>query len=393
MIAPTHYASHAELLRPLRPGKLSLGGIIVPATRPATELIPTLVLGASLNVPIVVLCSGHALPYEVIDQAARVDGAQCTAIDMFSLSLYDDMPPFETQTDQFAEAIGGAYGDLSLKRNLGLLIGRLAGWTTLLFLDDDIVGLSPTKVRRAVGALEHLAVVGMPATEFPDNSVVCHARRRFGVGQHQGVFISGSALTVNVETANSFFPSVYNEDWLFLAPHLDRRLVTSGATSRQKPYYPFDSPDRAVRQEFGDVLAEGLIGHLHTGTLARLPSHKYWAAFLSKRAALIAASIEGCNKRKQNPMARDAMKALKEAEKSRSLIETNTLVEYLDAWQSDLSAWRGHIRQFNPVGSMEKALAELGLLGSALTTEPARGRKSCSDRTLDVTVGGVSSSR
>jgi hypothetical protein len=302
------------------------------------------------------------------------------------------MPTFATETGGFLDATDGAYGDLSLKRNLGLLIGRLAGWGTLLFLDDDMIGLSAAKVRRAAGSLDTFTAAGMPAREFPDNSVVCHARRRFA-GAAQDVFVSGSALVVNVDTADSFFPAVYNEDWLFLAPQLDRRLVTSGGPSGQIPYYPFDSPDRAVRQEFGDVLAEGLIGHLHEGGLAELPTKKYWAAFLSRRAEVIAAGVAGCRRNKDNPMARDALLALEWAEKTRSGIAAGTLVDYLEAWRSDLVIWQDHIRGLTSVGSLAKALAELGLGGSALTASgPSRRWPSHDDQLLDVMREGVSSS-
>jgi hypothetical protein len=389
--APTHFTSHADLLRRLQPGSMPLGGVVVPSIRPAEHLRFAMSLAADLGVPIVVLCSGLCLPRAVVELAKTIRGARCTAIDMVSLKAYANMPAFATETERFADATDGAYGDLSLKRNLGLLIGRLAGWRTLLFLDDDMTGLSAAKVRRAAGALGECVAAGMPARDFPDNSVVCHARRRFA-GAAQDVFVSGSALVVNVDTADSFFPAVYNEDWLFLAPHLDRRTVTSGGPSHQKPYYPFDSPDRAVRQEFGDVLAEGLIGHLHTGGLAVLPSRKDWARFLSERADVIAAGLAGCRENKLNPMARDAAKALAEADQRRRAIEATTLVDYLEAWRSDLTTWRRHIRTLESVGSLDKALAELGLQASALTTDSALRRwRSYDDRLLDVMLEGVSS--
>jgi hypothetical protein len=338
----------------------------------------------------VILCSGRSLPYDLVEQAKAID-ARCTSIDMVGLKAYAGMPIFETE--RFECATDGSYGDLSLKRNLGLLIGRMAGWKTVLFLDDDIAGLSVNKVRRVVSALEHCAVAGMPATDFPDNSVVCHARRRFTSGETQDVFVSGSALAVDVERANSFFPSVYNEDWMFLAPHLDRRSVTSGYHSEQKPYYPFDSTDRAVRQEFGDVLAEGLVGHLHTGNLEELPTRKYWASFLARRADIIADGVDGCYANKHNPMARDAIKALEGAERKRSMIETTALMQYLVAWKADLLMWKKHIDGVTSVGRLGKALAELGLQGSALTNDrTSRRQKAKGVQLLDVTVRKVSSS-
>ena len=392
MSAPTQYSSHAALLKPLRPGTFPLGGIVIPAVRPPSELMTAARLAASLDVPAVFLCSGQARPYEIIERAEMIDGARCFAIDMVTMRAYADLPVFETE--EFTEAVDGAYGDLSLKRNLGLLIARLADWKTLLFLDDDIFGLSAAKVKRAAGALEHVAVVGMPATEFPDNSVVCHARRLVD-GEQQDVFVSGSALAVNVERADSFFPPIYNEDWLFLAQQVDKRAIARNHVARQLPYYPFDSPRRAERQEFGDVLAEGLIGHLHTSRLAEPPTLRYWRAFLRKREELIETAIRSCEGKRENPAARDAIVALKRAERTRSKIDPRTLVQYVTAWQKDLTRWSDHLQELSPVGSLDKALAQLGLLSSAMATSAALSilGPPAPEPLLDASSGRVSLSR
>jgi hypothetical protein len=368
--APPQFSTHADLLQPFRSGSLPLGGIVVPATRPAAEQMAAVKLGAGLDVPVLVLCSGHARPYEVIGLASQVPGAHCGAVDMVTLKSYADMPKFDTE--EFPDAIVGSYGDLSLKRNLGLLIGRLAGWKTLLFLDDDIYGLQAAKVRRTVGALGHFTAVGMPATDFPDNSVVCHARRCFVPQEKQDVFVSGSALAVKLDGADSFFPAVYNEDWLFFAPQLDRRTVTRNGAVKQKPYYPFDSPERAVRQEFGDVLAEGLVGYLHDSRLGRGPSTVYWRSFLRSRADLINTAIAECRVNKRNPAARDAIQSLEEAAVARSEIKTAMLDDYMSAWRSDLKVWRDYLRGRSALGGLDKALADLGLLGSTMWTPKAQ---------------------
>ncbi|MFL6129721.1 MAG: hypothetical protein ACJ73E_11725, partial [Mycobacteriales bacterium] len=295
-------------------------------------------LGAALGAPVVLLCSKQARPAEVVQRASSVRGARCVAVDL-ETDYEPDWPKFGTS--MFPDAIFGAYGDLSLKRNLGLLIGRMVGWKTLLFLDDDIFGLSTAQVKQAVGALQHHSVVGMPARDFPDNSVVCHARRfdpSPAPKEEQDVFVSGSALAVNAQETESFFPQIYNEDWLFLVPHVDRREAASHAKVRQERYNPFDSPERAARQEFGDVLAEGLIGYLHQKPmmLDRLPSQGYWKAFLSHRADLIATAAENCRQQAgRNPYARDALRALKCAEAMRSAIQPKVLVDYVAAWQAD----------------------------------------------------------
>ena len=352
--ASFHYRFHARLLARPRPGDARLNGIVVPAARPARNLVPALRLGAALDVPVVVMCSRYTRPRDVTTVVADVPGARCTVVDLTRGSRGVRLPRFATSG--FAAAFVGAHGDLSIKRNLGLLIGRAAGWRTLLFLDDDIHGLRPASARRAVGALQHFAAVGMPARRFPDNSVVCHARR-FLPGGRQGVFVSGSALAVRVDRADSFFPEIYNEDWLFLAPHLDRRDVAADGPVQQLPYAPFEMPDRATAEEFGDVLGEGLIGHLHHGSLSRPPSVRYWADFLGQRARFIAEAAAGCAAQTaENAEARAALRALGRAENARAKIRPEILAEYVASWLHDLRRWRDFLTGVPRLGTLEAAI-------------------------------------
>jgi hypothetical protein len=361
---PQHFASHRSLLTPFKPGRARLGGIVTPVTRDADKVLPNIELGATLGVPVVVLCSKGAKPEEIAQRAVRT-GADCAIVDLDQPYRTDLLPSF--RTDEFADAIAGAYGDLSLKRNLGLLLGRLAGWPTLLFLDDDLFDVNPSDVRRAVGALQHHTAVGMPAKDFPDNSVVCHARR-FTTGVQQDVFVSGSALAVNVLAADSFFPHVYNEDWLFLAPHLQGRAVAERGEVRQRFFNPFDSPQRAVRQEFGDVLAEGLVGHLHGDHPDGPPTKTYWRDFLKRRAELIAAAAAGCRSRTRvNPYARDALRSLEQSEATLARITPTLLDEYVEAWRLDLDAWREHLVGIECTGSLDAALETLDVRSSRVS--------------------------
>ena len=267
---------------------------------------------------------------------AAGSGARFVVVDM-TKSANLALPNFETS--RFRQAQVGSHGDLSRKRNVGLLLGRLASWRTILFLDDDIYGLNPVQVARAVAALDYFIAVGMPARRFPDNSVVCHAHRLSG--GKQGIFVSGSALAVNMSRIDTFFPDTYNEDWLFLAPHLDRYHVASYGSVRQQRYSPFAYPHRAGAQEFGDVLAEGLLGYLHSNRLHLPPSIDYWRAFLARRADFIAFTMRRLlNVEEPNAEVIRALTALRIAQIARSKISAEVLSEYVDAWFRDLQTWR-----------------------------------------------------
>ena len=335
---------------------MQLDAIVVPTGRDAAHVRCAVALGADIGVPTVLMCSADSVPRDAAAVAETVPRADCTVVDLRKPVEIEDWP--DLLTAEFSEAMMGSHKDLAFKRNLGLVLGRTAGWTAILFLDDDIVDLVPDRVLRATGSLEHHPVVGMRATQFPDNSVVCHARRL--AGGRQGVFISGSALAVQVGLADALFPETYNEDWLFLAPHLARREVVAVGTVRQRPFNPFRMRHRAASEEFGDVLGEGLIGSLHRGTLSAALSPAYWRSFLDLRARFLAQTLERC-RASNDPRAAAAIPALAAAEQVRARIPPDVLSDYVAAWNTDLRAWRRYLSEIVPTGDLPSALKRLGL--------------------------------
>jgi hypothetical protein len=104
--------------------------------------------------------------------------------------------------------------DLSLKRNLALILSQLRGWSRILFLDDDISGLSPADLGQSARLLDTAPAAGLEVTGCLDHSVACHAYRRARGEQEE--FIGACALAVNTARCTSFFPEIYHHDWLFL---------------------------------------------------------------------------------------------------------------------------------------------------------------------------------
>lgn len=58
--------------------------------------------------------------------------------------------------------------DASQKRNLALLLARLAGWQRVLLLDDDIYGIDSAHARAAAGLLDRHGFIGLENHGFPD---------------------------------------------------------------------------------------------------------------------------------------------------------------------------------------------------------------------------------
>jgi hypothetical protein len=228
--------------------------------------------------------------------------------------------------------------NLSVKRNLGLLIGHMSGGK-VFFLDDDIRSLSATQLRRASAQLERYTVAGFLPKSYPDNSVVCHANRL--AGGEQGIFISGSTLAVNAALPMSFFPQVYNEDWLFFHDAVRARRAALIGEARQLGYDPF-VPGRPSDEEFGDVLAEGLYYLLEAGVSYESVDEDFWRYFLWKRGRFIAniARRLAAVPEESDMRASRALLALSESKRQLDDCAPRDFTEYTRAWHTDVDRWQ-----------------------------------------------------
>ena len=368
--ASHQYATHAGLIGPSRPPAPSAGAgldaIIVPAARPAKNLQTAVGLAAETGARLIVLCSLRADTDEVRGVLAEHKLRDAAAVEMPRRCSQWPLRDFETTRwlDGAGKAVCGARSsDLSLKRNTGLLLARMLGWDRIFFLDDDIRWISADTLRSTVsllGAAGHgYRTAGMSVRDYPDNSVVCHARRE--VGEKQGVFVSGSALAVDCRVPFDFFPDLYNEDWLFF--HRDAaegRLATPGSIAEQLPYDPFGDPRRAAGQEFGDVIAEGLYALLHSGLRAEAANEKYWERFLEDRNRVLEV-VRQRLPRARSHKRKKISRSIGAAQQTLGTITPALCADYVAAWQRDLERWAGVLAGLGKASSIEDALTRLGV--------------------------------
>jgi len=264
--------------------------------------------------------------------------------------------------------------DISRKRNLGLLIGRMRGWTRMLLLDDDIRRLSIEKLSAAAALLDKYPVVGLQVNKYPDASVVGHARRL--TGRRQEPFISGGSLLVDPQRINGFFPALYHEDWLCVINHLRLGEVAIGGKVGQLPYKPFSSPERARHEEFGDILASGLLWLMHTrGKASTDPVSpalsdddywreatklSFWKPVLEQRTALIESIMTRF--KAHNPHDLVPAQSLAVSQMRCGELMPDEFVSFTKSWLSSLAVWREQLSSIPGVVSVEKGLAELGIL-------------------------------
>jgi hypothetical protein len=258
--------------------------------------------------------------------------------------------------------------DLSAKRNLALMLSHMLGWRRIMFLDDDITGLRSGDVRTAVSLLDSYPAVGFRIGGFPDHSVVCHAYKDAGGSQHP--FIGAGALTIDVALSNSFFPEIYNEDWFFLLDGDRLRPTARTGQVIQYPYDPFRNPERARREELGDVLAEGIYWLLDQGGAVADADAAHWTRFLVHRRRFIRhvlAMVEQDRQLDSDERTR-RVAALKGSLGRLALITPELCENYLQAWEADRHTWAAHVETHGARRKRFPALLALSSPGASRLT-------------------------
>ncbi len=358
-----------------------IDAIIVPTVRSAEQLRYAARLAADAHCQLVVLYT-DSFPSGLRPVLAELQEGKAAVLALGSgvthrlLDLAAGMPQSLVSTCAL---------DISRKRNLGLLIGRVCRWKRVLFLDDDIRRLSMVKLRSAADLLRKYPVVGLRVIKYPDASVVGHARRL--TGHRQEPFISGGSLLVNPQRLDGFFPPVYHEDWLCIINHLRRGEVAVGGTVGQLAYKPFTTSDRARLEEFGDILAFGLLWLVHArhgrndaeSALAiaecdywrEATERHFWEEILRQRTTLLGNIVSRLES--MSPHGPAPLQSVKAAQQRCAQLTPAEFVSFTENWLDSLAVWRSLLSDLGHADSVGKALAELGLshVGRTYEANPA----------------------
>jgi hypothetical protein len=253
--------------------------------------------------------------------------------------------------------------DVAMKRNFAVALSKALHWRTILFVDDDVQTISRAQLSRAVDLLDGRdrgghprQVVGWKFHRFPDFSAVGHA---YGSGsQERPAFIGGGALAIYCPAPVPFFPAIYNEDLLFVLPALrdDPQSVCVVGTLKQDEYLPFDSATTA-RQEFGEVLAQGLyLLNREAGHSSTAGDPEFWRGVLADRAAFLGSSAT----RLDRVGKASAVACLRLARAQHTGEWPQLLADYVNDWESDLLLWRGAVGTLPTMTDLREAVRTLG---------------------------------
>jgi hypothetical protein len=342
--------------------RLGLDAIVVPASRPAAHLDHAVTLARAAGCWLLILCSGRLKRSEAVDFLAARSYRKSVVINLprgYSHKLFQ-FPELSAIHSELPEACGFYTTDLSMKRNIGLVLARRMGWRRIFFLDDDIRDIAYHSLQRTVDMLGSFSAAGLWVTDFPDNSIVCHAHRE--TGGAQDVSVSGAALTVDCAADIGFFPDIYNEDWLFMFDYASSgKLANSSLEATQLCYYPFAKASRAAWQEFGDVIGEGLYTLLHLGMKVEEATRDYWGYFLEARRNFLEGILTRLpSTHPDHPEMRGEMRmSVEQAEKCLLTIKPDLCERYVQAWRHDLTDWKQRVPGIVEKPSTEPTLKEI----------------------------------
>ncbi|MBG0564457.1 hypothetical protein [Actinoplanes aureus] len=338
--AGTQRSDHDRLLRRLdwspevRPSGRPLDAIIVPASRRANRLSAVIDLASRCETTLVILASHQCDIDEVAALIAKRPGKARAVLAEVPLQTDHEALRLVTSAEDIRALSGDRSSNLSLKRNIGLLLARYRGWQKIMFLDDDIIRITPEQVARVAHHLDSNRFAGFKTVDFPDNSVVCHANRL--VDRPQGIFVSGAALGVNTAGHRPLevFPDIYNEDWFAFAGEAETNGVAHVGDVGQLSFNPFKDSGRATFEEFGDLIAEGLYTLFTDGGGLHRATTDFWRQFIDERWALISEIRRKLDENATHE-AVQAAKSLQAAQCQLEITNADDCVRFLDVWQED----------------------------------------------------------
>lgn len=267
-----------------------------------------------------------------------IEGVSMKGVRAYCVSEYGRIEEFqELKTSKHSAITHGLLSwDLPIKRNMAIDIAQSEGYERVLLLDDDIDLNEAAENKEITESMLGNNIIGWNVTSFPDTSVVGHLQNEmFG---YTGTFISGSCLSIKVTSDNALFASVYNEDWLFLANHILKHSVACIGCAKQHPYNPYKDYRVACFQEFGEILAEGLMTLIHDNKILKAYDVSFWEREIRTRKEYLYSML-------RHGQRDDKQRCLMAAINRNAEITPLACVSYLEAYEEDVNTWRNNGRK------------------------------------------------
>lgn len=228
------------------------------------------------------------------------------------------------EISRFSERLGLHRGwDLPAKRSIALGHARRHGYAVALLIDDDIWPANQADVELFRGISNGIA--GKPPVSAADVSALELCLDSSGAHP----FLNGNYLFVDPTDSLSFFPTIYNDDWLFvMASGKSRPAMLDGRPLFQSAR-SIDTVRRSHEQEFGELLIDGLIASPNP----KGRDSSFWNAIYAKRFKYLTDLLAETSYL-------GTTKAVRAARSGLSCFSPTHIEEYDRLWQASQEEWR-----------------------------------------------------
>lgn len=191
------------------------------------------------------------------------------------------------KVNDFVRPLGQNGWNLGYVRNYSLILCSSLQLQKILFVDDDIAVRNVELIYQNMKLLDQNNFVGARIAGMPDSSVVDHILGKLGKKTHK--FFSGGFLAFNLESISEFFFNYYNEDWIWLFLHKSNQNVMKHHGTVYQKFYDLSKNivKRAIEQEFGEILAEGVRQSVKYKDNSILRDIEYWRKIITNRISLM----------------------------------------------------------------------------------------------------------
>lgn len=182
---------------------------------------------------------------------------------------------------------------LGYTRNYAIILAKAIGIERALFMDDDIIIKKVDIIKEMMKLLDNADFVGAKINGMPDDSVVGHIMRELSMKPYE--FLSGGFLAFDLDSVSEYFLNYYNEDWIWLFLHKPKVKLTKYGEVHQLPFNPFENAvERALQQEFGEILVDGVREACECNNFSLLVDIKFWSKIIDNRVSYVKKLIASC---------------------------------------------------------------------------------------------------
>ena len=182
----------------------------------------------------------------------------------------------------FVKPLGSDGWMLGYARNYAIILAKIFGFEQVLFMDDDIIVEDVDLIFRMFDKLNNADFVGAEIKGMPDLSVVDFIMQKIGLEPYR--FMSGGFLAFNLNSVSEYFLNYYNEDWIWLFLHEPKAKLVKYGEVYQLPYDLFkNAVEKALKQEFGEILVEGVIKATTKSDFTLLNNNTFWQKIIKNQ--------------------------------------------------------------------------------------------------------------